>query len=179
MIPRLHSDTVGYVWISHAEICRIVDSIPVKSKIAEVGTANGATARLIAKHRTDVHILCIDTFVDHKCEPLKGIPESRAQRWVMNRVSNMNLFVGTLQEFSSIAPVEFDVIFIDADHAYRSVLLDLDTSMKHLSHGGMIFVHDYGCKDHSGVKLAVDEWCSRTGFKITNITETLVTLEKS
>lgn len=37
---------------------------------------------------------------------------------------------------------KWDVIYIDADHTWTSVLLDFNNSIKHLSLGGCIFLHD-------------------------------------
>jgi predicted O-methyltransferase YrrM len=36
----------------------------------------------------------------------------------------------------------FDVIFIDADHKYESVLIDLENSLKFLNKNGVIIMHD-------------------------------------
>lgn len=48
----------------------------------------------------------------------------------------------TTDEFFVINKKTFDVIFIDADHAYESVSKDLQNSLKVLNLFGTIFLHD-------------------------------------
>ena len=43
---------------------------------------------------------------------------------------------------------KFDIIFIDADHNYQSVIKDLENSLKILNKHGIIFLHDTDPKDY-------------------------------
>jgi hypothetical protein len=52
---------------------------------------------------------------------------------------------------------EFDIIFLDADHAYEAVAADIDAWLPHLAVDGIICGHDYGVEDFPGVKKAVLE----------------------
>jgi len=60
----------------------------------------------------------------------------------------------------------FDMIYIDADHSYEGVKLDLKNSYQKIKNGGYIMGHDYDQNMnksrtvyHFGVKQAVDEFC--------------------
>lgn len=45
--------------------------------------------------------------------------------------------------FNTLAPTDkFDLIFIDGDHRYQGVFDDIESSMQHVSPGGVIVVHD-------------------------------------
>jgi hypothetical protein len=58
-------------------------------------------------------------------------------------------------------PDEIDFVYVDADHTCRAVWSDLCHWHPKVRPGGVIGGHDYDHPDHPGVKLAVDEFCSR------------------
>jgi predicted O-methyltransferase YrrM len=58
---------------------------------------------------------------------------------------NMNFFLGTTdQYFDSIkeSNIQFDFIFIDADHSFEQSLNDFLNASKHIVEDGFIFLHD-------------------------------------
>jgi hypothetical protein len=65
------------------------------------------------------------------------------------------------------------MIYIDADHSYEGVMVDLANAAKVIKDGGLIMGHDY---DHNpakntkeypfGVRRAVDEFCQMHGQAI-------------
>lgn len=55
---------------------------------------------------------------------------------------------------------DLDFVFIDGDHAYESVKLDIHTWSQKIKPGGLLMGHDY-CK--SSVKRAVDEYFEKYG----------------
>lgn len=57
-----------------------------------------------------------------------------------------------------VAKGSIDIVFIDAAHNYDAALTDISTWSDKVKEGGVVAVHDY--EFQSGVKLAVDEWCS-------------------
>jgi len=56
----------------------------------------------------------------------------------------------------------FDLIYIDADHHFEGVLMDLIMSFDKVKNGGFIMCHDYNSPE-AGVKDAVDKFCSDYG----------------
>ena len=56
-------------------------------------------------------------------------------------------FNTTTDEFFKNNSKTFDVIFIDADHKYESVLKDLKNSLNVLNHNGLIILHDTDPED--------------------------------
>jgi len=65
-------------------------------------------------------------------------------------------------------PHKVDMVFIDGDHRYKTVVRDLRKAYGMLNHGGMICGHDYGHPDWHGVKQAVLEYVVNFG-----VTETI------
>jgi predicted O-methyltransferase YrrM len=51
----------------------------------------------------------------------------------------------------------FDMVFIDGDHAYASVVRDIQLWRKHIRPGGIICGHDYANPEWPDVKRVVDE----------------------
>lgn len=86
----------------------------------------------------------------------------------------LNFFNTTTDIFFEQNVVEdFDVIFIDADHSYKSVLRDLENSLKVLSENGVIFVHDTDPKD----KILIDPLYCGDSYKINEYLDSRTDLE--
>ncbi len=58
-------------------------------------------------------------------------------------------------------PRTLDLVFIDAEHTYESVLRDILVWKPLIKHGGIIAGHDYGHPLYPGVAAAVDELLPR------------------
>ncbi len=68
-------------------------------------------------------------------------------------------------EASKIFPQSyFDLVFIDADHSYKSVTADIKAWLPLVRKGGLITGHDYGANKIE-VKKAVDEIFGENGVK--------------
>jgi len=83
-------------------------------------------------------------------------------------VNQTSLFAATL-----FPDRYFDVVYIDADHSYRAVMLDMDTWWEKVKMGGYLTGHDYtsGWTDDDGnillepgVIKAVTEFCKEKGL---------------
>lgn len=70
--------------------------------------------------------------------------------------------------YSFSLPFLVDMVFLDGDHRYDTVLRDLNKARELVRHGGLICGHDYGHDMWPGVKKAVDE-----KFGEVNIEETI------
>lgn len=65
----------------------------------------------------------------------------------------------------------FDWIYIDADHTYEAVKIDLELARHKIKDGGLIVVDDYTMMDHLkmeryGVVAAVNRFCLKHDFEI-------------
>jgi hypothetical protein len=79
------------------------------------------------------------TFYNVECETKHGVdPHNRDMIYPM-----------TSDEFFENCNHTYDLVFIDGDHECNQVLRDIDNSIKHLSHNGIIFIHD--TKPHTEV----------------------------
>lgn len=65
------------------------------------------------------------------------------------------LWHGSLDEIRFSGP--FDLVFIDADHAYEAVTADIEFAASKLAPGGLLAFHDYKHPSHPGVEQAIDD----------------------
>jgi hypothetical protein len=139
--------------------------------VLEIGTFCGVTCALLAKEFPEVNFLCIDPF-------MKGVGTGAGviEHWHKNRQPNMNLFVGTAQEFAERMMnlfarekdgyaenrlPSFDLVFVDGDHGYEGALKDLRTVNEMTDH---ILCHDVGRVEPGldQVTKAVEDFCTES-----------------
>ena len=131
--------------------------------MAEVGVYRGESTELFLKSGHVRKMFCIDPWLagydlqdvasSSDMSAVESEFDNVAKRWPTTVVKHK----GTLDDFKPDCPIEF--VYIDACHQYESVVHDIrmSLSLKPILIGG----HDYGCKDHPGVKRAVDEILGR------------------
>jgi hypothetical protein len=75
----------------------------------------------------------------------------------------------TINFLNTLEDNYLDMVYIDADHSYNSVLEDLRLSYKKVKNGGLICGHDY--VEHTEAKAAVDQFCQETNLEIKYLTK--------
>ena len=140
-------------------------------KILELGTSNGNTTLNIAANTdASARVTTVDLPPDFSGDLAISVPTEHRNMTrrdmvgsqyrgaaVEGRISSVYADSATL-DFSTL-PGPFDLIFIDACHAYEYVKRDTENSLKHVRPGGIIMWHDYGTIED--VSRAVDEFASR------------------
>lgn len=85
---------------------------------------------------------------------------------------NVKVLKGKSQDFlSGIEDEYLDLIYIDGDHDYSGVKLDLNLSYDKVKKGGFICGHDYVSPRFEGVVRAVNEFCQERSLKIDYLTK--------
>ena len=147
LIPRFAETTVVIrdiprgLWASP-----LVDTVVVakaaqgfqSKRVLELGSYRGVTARLIAESTEEsTEIWTVDHEPTHG-EAYRGTPlEARIHR-VVGKTT-----------FELLEPYgKFDLIFVDAEHDYKSAYHDTICALKLLSPGGVILWHDYQNKTY-------------------------------
>ena len=158
-------------WMSEEELRWLAEqaqSLPRTSNVVEVGVFLGRSARALLDNISyDSRLYCIDPYEDYEDEGVKCAAEGGTWSGVFQEAINNLKQDGCVpptivffREPSARAALRFldhtiDMIFIDGDHSYRSVLNDITAWERAVKPGGLICGHDYNI--HPGVKLAVDE----------------------
>src|SRR4051812_1856619 len=150
--------------------------------IVEVGTWKGQSAITMAEAcrtcQLDCAIICVDTWLgseEHllKCpkelQPANGYPKlyyqflsnvvhRKVQEWIVPLPTTSLTAANVLAQLG----IEADLIYIDANHQYEAVLLDLNAFLPLLAKGGVMFGHDY-CWE--SVRRAVVDFCTSRGIE--------------
>lgn len=154
-------------WFSEADIKTYHDlaiNVPFAGKAIEIGVFAGRSAISIGKicQENKVIVYCVD---DWSC-----LTEDDEMLKRANHPFVFETFLTNIREFGlsdTLVPITmksfeaakffnrytFDLVFIDGNHSYNSVLLDIHSWYHLVKIGGVIAGHDY---DKPDVKKAVD-----------------------
>lgn len=137
---------------------------------AEIGVFEGEFSIQINNIVTPKTLHLVDLFEGQMCSGdkdgnnIKYINLDSSYKNLLNKFANnssINIFKGTSYSFYKTIPDNYlDFIYIDGDHTYNGVCLDLEHSRNKVKSGGVISGHDY-TPTFEGVIRAVDEFCSR------------------
>ncbi len=146
----------------------LLEGMPPKAKILEVGSFMGLSALLFAKafyasQNYSAKIYCVDIWGDwdvHYDHPLmKIISDGRIYEKFMDNISKSGLgnFIFPIRKESVEASRDFpdqnfDMIFIDGDHTEEGALRDIEAWHPKLKSGGLLIGHDFF---QNGVQMAV------------------------
>lgn len=139
-------------WFSDADIKeyrRLVGSVPDGGSICELGVWKGRSICSVADLvlRKNLRVVCVDTFEgtvgeeeSHKFakeNDLKKVFEDNVKRFGLSPV----VYKATTNEAALLVDEKFDLIFIDADHSFEAISLDIDNWLPKSK--GVICGHDY------------------------------------
>jgi len=119
----------------------------------EIGFAWGMSATAYLETQTSM-LISIDINDDQG--KADGINRVFPGRW--------KLILGDSSTTLRWLPGMYDYIYIDGDHDYQPVLMDLIAANSKLDNGGVIVCDDYG--NPCGVKQAVDEFCEKFNYDL-------------
>lgn len=180
-----YSKTTGVPgWLTEQEEKKLIEIarlfVPENGVIVELGGGLGRSAAafgIASKNKQKVTITTVDLFDEGSFS--QRLPFNQFETWMHNITEAMdkagveftfyagdkhiNLLFRTLQKNSQIAPdfdSAIDLLFIDADHDYESVIADIKAWSPYVKQGGLMVFHDYhrGEKVFHGVVAAVNEW---------------------
>lgn len=116
--------------IHHSDFVAILANIYHPKTYLELGLYTGETFQKVRRTISGIGSRCIG--VDIKKPPIDG-----------------EIYVQTTDEFFENFNESVDMVFIDADHRYESVLKDLENSLKILNKRGCVILHDTDPKNDS------------------------------
>jgi len=131
--------TNGLIWMNHDEaacLWKWVGRIPPKTKIVEIGRAEGGSTVLIGSARKDqgTKIVSIDLYpVDD--EQLTALLDELG-------LENIEVIVADSQSFDAMSVGDVGLVFIDADHTYKGVKQDFENWLPAVVSGGLVVFHD-------------------------------------
>lgn len=133
----------------HSEFIRVLTQIYTPKIYIELGLYDGETFGKVIPNAG--RLIGVDLVDNPKLNSLKGNPK------VDFRFCSTDMFF-------SVYKGNADFIFIDADHKYESALRDFENSLRILSRGGIIVMHD---TDPDDDKYINPRYCGDS-YKIVN-----------
>ena len=138
---------------------------------AEVGVYQGINAEELLQHTSVAQLYLVDPYqiyddyTQNRLDELKpqGMPlsliEAKAEAHVRLAPYDTRI-VWVEQKFHEWKPQiqPLDFVYIDGNHAYRYVLLDIHKATQLSRKGALIGGHNYGDKPCPGVQKAVDDY---------------------
>ena len=113
----------------------------------EIGSFHGQSTALLSQFGP---VLAIDLWsnVDHSWADYDGIGERHFVPFIQNMkrlqlVDRVLPLVASSKVLDYMPFMDFDVVFIDADHDYKEVKRDIFRSEVHLHEGGLLILDDY------------------------------------
>jgi len=135
----------------------------------EIGTCQGWFAHRMATHFDETtKIFCVDPFYDDEGEKYDGEYNLRCWKKNTRKWFGKSVFLKRgesyieSQRWGEGVPIDF--LFIDGDHEFESVLLDLQGWCPKVRPGGLIAGHDIDGKWGDKVKKAVENYCSKNNI---------------
>ena len=128
-----------------------------KSTWVELGSFAGESAAIILGYRFIKKLHCVDKRIYKTLQrrTSEAVADGRCELHEM------------LSEAAREKITDFDVVYIDADHTYEAVKLDIAAWYPGIPSGGVLCGHDYTPGVWNGVVQAVDEFCAANNYTIT------------
>lgn len=170
-------NTEEVIWndqrVSMLRLCiEEIKSRNIIGNMAEVGVYKGDFSKHFNHFSPDKKLYLFDTFLGFNEKDTISIDKRMESQ---EKFTNTNINVvrnnmpypdqciikeGYFPDTASDVEDIFCLVSLDAD-LYKPILSGLEYFYPRLSHGGYIFVHDYGTHSWNGVKVAVDEFCEK------------------
>jgi predicted O-methyltransferase YrrM len=157
-------------WMSEGELLWLATQAKERKRIVEFGCLHGRSTRALADNN-DGTIWAVDPwsgdYFDENGEKCEGFTTYVMPNFLDNLADHIaSQHVIPVRRFSYSFKLnhKVDMVFIDGDHRYDSVLKDIKKAYDLLEVGGLISGHDYGHPMWPGVKRAVDELVSHVAI---------------
>jgi hypothetical protein len=115
--------------------------------VAEIGVRDGETMEFLLRNCPITHYLGVDIHIS------EGL-----QRVLDNNPKALFLQSNSDTAHLKVRDASMDLVFIDSDHEYDSVIEDIKNWTPKVRKGGIICGHDYKNPAHRGVEKAVDHF---------------------
>lgn len=155
-------------WMSEQELTWLAEQASKCKTIVEFGSFHGRSTRALADNiQSDGKIWAVDPwngdYVAEDGDVLSQVQTFCLPYFLKNLEDHIKVGrVIPIRNFSSNfeLPHTVDMVFIDGDHRYKTVVKDIEKAVKLVGFNtdGIISGHDYGHPLWTGVKQAVDEF---------------------
>jgi len=138
---------------------------------AEVGVAEGYYSRVICQNVKDVKLYCVDLWDTYYRGTAKLKNRRMQDEAYAEAVQNLKGYNTTLIRQASMEAVSgfpdesLDFVYLDGDHSFDYIMMDLIMWSKKVRPGGIVSGHDYYRFRGAGVVDAVDVYTKTHGIR--------------
>jgi len=144
-----------------------------------LGTGYGWHAEQILLRCPTTSVVTIDAYREDVDDMIKKFDGGAYERLHRETIERLRLYGGralflrmTTQMAARLDIWPIDWLYVDARHDYESCLEDLRLWFPKLKRpGGLLMGHDYGQPQHTGVKMAVDEFLAEHDLTLGGVEE--------
>lgn len=140
------------------QLRKIAISLPPKTIAVEIGSYLGASSIYIAnglKKVSESALYCIDTWQNDAMSEGNRDTYSLFKKNTQRYESIITPLRGSSEEVGKGFDRAIDFLFVDGDHSYEGVKLDVDSWFDKVKPGGIVAFHDIGWSE--GVQQVVKE----------------------
>lgn len=125
----------------------------------EVGTHKGEYAEVLCRAIPELQLTCIDPWIQKN-----GISQERRNGYYVEAQRRLGPYGVRLLRMTSLAGLDqipdgsLDFVYIDGDHTFDHVMLDIIHWSRKVRRGGIVAGHDYWRYPKMGVMQAVDAY---------------------
>ena len=158
----------------------LLSLLPKGMVVAELGVFKCEFSDILLKQLQPSKLYLVDIFPNYMCSGDKDgnniVHENLEQLLpdIINKYkANPEVVItkSTSSDFlRSLADDILDMVYIDANHSYEYVKMDLELSLHKVKKGGFICGHDYTSTMFPDIIRAVDEFCLKSNLKIEYLT---------
>ena len=146
----------------------IIKKKPQISILVEIGSHLGESSTIFLAYEQIEKMYCVDPWNQNPI--YEQTFDTRLKPFIESKKCIK------LKQFSEEASEKFsnnsiDMVYIDGNHDYEDVKLDIDTWYPKIINGGIPSGHDY-TNDHPGTKLAIDEFINKKQLKLSIFSDT-------
>jgi len=127
----------------------------------EIGVRNGDNSISILKNLDMAMLYCVDPYKPYKDISMYYSKELQDKYYLeafnkLGRKDNVTFIRKTSLQAKNSIPDNLDFVYVDGDHSYQGVKLDLENYWPKLRQGGILGGDDYDGGHYYGVMKAVD-----------------------
>lgn len=136
---------------------------------AEIGVADARYSEILCQEIQNLRLYSVDPYSVYKGNWRTKEYQEEAFVSAKKRLENYNVTLirkTSLEASLSISENSLDFVFIDGDHAFDGVMLDIILWTPKVRRGGIIYGHDYYHHRAGGVVPAVNAYCESHNIEL-------------
>jgi len=141
----------------------------------EIGSMCGIIAASFARKYPSRKFVCVDYF-EAGHGTIAGKRDTFLDNMEQHKLDNVRLIEGNSLQVVPTLEQQFDIAFVDANHAYDYVLADAFNCWKRVTPGGYLAFHDYECVEET--TQAVNEFSRQAGAPVVEAVSGIAVLSK-